>query len=209
LLLSLASTRPGAASAGQVLDEATKLLRGAAADVLLARVNPPADRQDVTFGDVVARRIGQLREQAGADWTQARLAQAMNDLGFAWQRITVAEVEGGARKVTLEELLGLAALYGVPLVTFLLPKDSESVQFPRIGRIEPAAVRELILGADSEASQGGQDWKAAADLAGAIPGEQDWRPARNLWTSRSVVESMVRQIKERGRKSARKKEDQQ
>lgn len=127
-------------------------------------------------------RVARLKEhRAGAGWTQARLAEAMAQLGFQWSRQQVAEVEAGTRRVTDRELLGLAALYGVPVLAFLSPADGEWVEFPGVGSLDPGVVRELLSG------EGGPDWEAAREVCLAPAGDDDWRPASGLWKARQAL----------------------
>ena len=67
---------------------------------------------------VVGERIRARRERRG--WLQERLAQEMAAGGMAWQRGTVAAVEGGHRKVSALELVTVAGVFGRPLGDFFL-----------------------------------------------------------------------------------------
>jgi transcriptional regulator with XRE-family HTH domain len=78
------------------------------------------------WNQVIAENARRLREQAG--WTQAALAEAMSKAGFRWTRVTVAEVEGAVRRIALEELLVLAALFAEPMVTLFLPQDADVIR---------------------------------------------------------------------------------
>jgi len=52
----------------------------------------------------------------------------MAAFGFGWEQVTVAEVEGKRqRRVSLEEWLGLAAIFGGTATELLLPPDGEDV----------------------------------------------------------------------------------
>jgi transcriptional regulator with XRE-family HTH domain len=164
-----------------LLEAASAAVRQAAVAVLADRVNGPgeAESRTVTTDEV---RVARLKEhRAGAGWTQARLAEAMAQLGFQWSRQQVAEVEAGTRRVTDRELLGLAALYGVPVLAFLRPADDEWVEFPGVGSLDPGVVRELLSG------EGGPDWEAARGVCLAPAGEEDWRPAPDLWKARQAL----------------------
>ena len=101
--------------------------------------------EPVDLSAVVARRLRDQRERDGM--TQARLAEDLRARGFGWSRVTVAEVEGGSRKVTLEELLSLAEYFDVPMASLLLPIDGEVVAVRPYARgVEAALVRDLVLG---------------------------------------------------------------
>jgi transcriptional regulator with XRE-family HTH domain len=129
----------------------------------------------------VAKNIAALREEAG--WTQAQLAEAVTELGFDWKRVTVAEVEGADRRVSLEELLGLSALYAVPMFSMLVPSPTHSVDIV-FQSAHPDDVRELMLGPGGRLGTGGPNWRVAARAAGRV----ESRPARPLWRSRRTVD---------------------
>lgn len=153
------------------------------------RKRAPADkRRALSFTQMISRRLRRLRDDAG--WTQKQLAEAMQRAGHNWKQVTVAEVEipweqdepdkEPARKVSLEELLTLAALYSVPMFDLLLPRDADYLRLAdRLAR--PADVREAMLGPGGRLSAGGPTAGAAARLLGARPGRHDWRPANDLW----------------------------
>jgi transcriptional regulator with XRE-family HTH domain len=67
---------------------------------------------DVGLGEAVGRNLRRLRMEAGR--TQKELAGWMNQAGFKWTQVTVAQLEGGqrGRRITVEELLMLGVLLG-------------------------------------------------------------------------------------------------
>jgi transcriptional regulator with XRE-family HTH domain len=139
-------------------------------------------RETVDYAPILAGNIARARGASG--FTQAALAESMARVGFPWKRITVAEVERGVRRVSLDELVGLAALFGKPIVEFLLPQSDLDYQLPS-GRTLPAAMLlELVFGEQWRAAfnavkqGGGAEWSVAAFAAGApLAGDEDWRPA--------------------------------
>lgn len=137
------------------------------------------------FGVLIAERARRLREDAG--WTQAQVAEAMTRLGFKWTRVTVAEVELGTRRVSMEELVGLAAMYGEPLLLLLTPDVGDRLEFPRKRGLDPADVVGLMLGEGGRIGPGGADWGPAARIALVREPNtaSDWRPARALWERRT------------------------
>jgi transcriptional regulator with XRE-family HTH domain len=55
-----------------------------------------------------------LREHRRAGrWSQAALAREMTSRGFTWHQNTVFRIEGGRRRMTLEEAAELTAILGV------------------------------------------------------------------------------------------------
>jgi transcriptional regulator with XRE-family HTH domain len=146
-----------------------------------ARLSETHGESDVIdLAQVVARRVRDHRIEAGL--TQAKLAAEMAFLGFdKWTRVTVAEVENGTRKATLDELLGLATLYSVPMVEFLLPEVSETVQHALLGEVEGHAIRQMVMGPSS-----GPDWAPAVRLSLSNSRSSD-SPASCLWRNRAEM----------------------
>jgi transcriptional regulator with XRE-family HTH domain len=97
----------------------------------------------VPLAEVVADRVRSHRERL--QWTQDELAAQMSLIGFNWNRVTVAEAEGKGRgrRVTVEELLGLAALFGVGVV-HLLALDSSNTQITENLTLLPAQLQALV-----------------------------------------------------------------
>jgi len=136
----------------------------------------------VTFADATAANVKRLRNEAG--WTQEQLARDMSAVGFDWKRITVAEVEAASRRVSLEEMVGLASLFGETVMAFL----DVRANYLRFGAARSLSGDELIEMFCGEGWQGGTvgpTWSRAAAVAGAEPGDRDWRPAPALWKRRS------------------------
>jgi transcriptional regulator with XRE-family HTH domain len=144
---------------------------------------------EATFGDIIGDNVKALRNEAG--WSQAAVAEAMASLGFDWKRITMAQTEAAVRRVTFEELLGLAVLFAVPVVELLLPQqapDDQTVLEWHSGVLPPSVLLELLLGSSGALGRGGLTWRAAARAAGAPRGARDWRPAADLWAGRREQE---------------------
>jgi len=72
----------------------------------------PAEGEWTTVRSALGLNIRRIRTEHG--WTQERLAEAMEYAGFEWSRVTVAQSEnepsesGRSRRITIEELVGLA-----------------------------------------------------------------------------------------------------
>lgn len=137
-----------------------------------------AGAQEVGYQSIVAWQLKRLRLEANT--TQAQLAEAVNRLGFSWSRVTVAEIEAGSRRVSLEELVAIAALFATPLIELLLPAPFHYLRLPN-GRIaEPTELLSLVTGIGSDEEEYGfRMWSAALNIAGVRPTEEDWRPAVN------------------------------
>ena len=67
----------------------------------------------------IASRLRLSREMAGL--TQGQVAKSLD-----WHRPTVSEIEAGRRRVSAEELLPLAEMYGVNVPWILGEKDEHS-----------------------------------------------------------------------------------
>ena len=88
-----------------------------------------------SLAETLSGNIRQAREAREAldrgEWTQARVAERMKELGFlSWTRTTVAEVEGTGRgrQVSIEEWLGLSEVFGVAAFELLVPQGSDSTE---------------------------------------------------------------------------------
>jgi transcriptional regulator with XRE-family HTH domain len=104
------------------------------------RLPPGYSTRLLGWNQVIAENVRRLREQAG--WTQAALAAAMTKAGFRWSRVTVAEVESTVRRIALEELLAMAALFAEPMVSLFLPQDPDEVRLsiePDPDKVPPPA----------------------------------------------------------------------
>ena len=116
-----------------------------------------------TIPQVVGDNLGRYRREAG--WTQDRLAGAMTALSFPWNRQTVAETERAAkRRTSVEELLALAALFGVPALRLMEASPSTDVVLNDELDVPATVVGELLVGRDGSIGTGGHHWLAAAAL---------------------------------------------
>ena len=133
-----------------------------------------------SFGQIIGENVKVLRNEAG--WSQERLAGAMESAGYPWKRITCAEVEASTRRVSMEETVGLAVLFGVPVIELLLPNEPNVVDLPG-GDLSRREALELILGRGGKMGEGGVDWGAPME---ALPTTDRTieRPAVDLWRDR-------------------------
>lgn len=58
-------------------------------------------------------------ERARANIGQQELAERMEALGWKWVRQTVGQVEGGTRRATADELIGLALCLDIPVLRLI------------------------------------------------------------------------------------------
>ena len=73
-----------------------------------------------TYADLLRRNVKAMRARHGIN--QETLASRMRAFGFdVWVRQTVASVEGGKRRLTAEEVFGLAAVLHVPIMHLMTP----------------------------------------------------------------------------------------
>src|SRR5947209_12072172 len=83
-----------------------------------------ADRQPRTPTQVAFDRIKTVRQARGL--SGAAIGQRMAALGFAWDRNTIAKIEGGHRAtLNVDELLGLARVLDVSPLVLLLPATGD------------------------------------------------------------------------------------
>jgi transcriptional regulator with XRE-family HTH domain len=77
-----------------------------------------------SFSDVIVRNIRTLRARQKLD--QDDVVQGMRKLGFTnWHRQTMSKIELGKRRVTLEEVLGLAVVFRTSWGSLLFPAAGE------------------------------------------------------------------------------------
>ena len=148
---------------------------------------PPTDEDDMwnrhmvtSFGDIVGSNLKAVRGESG--WTQEKLAEAMTNAGFDWKRVTCAEVEADTRRISMEELLTVAALFAVPAIELMLPKDVE-LELPYAG-LRTSQVQELMLGRGGRVGEGGTGWPVARKALGS-PTRKVYGPAIDLWRARA------------------------
>jgi transcriptional regulator with XRE-family HTH domain len=136
---------------------------------------------------ITSRRMRELRLQSGASpnapLRQEDLAEAMSQVGCDWRRGTVTETEKERRRLSLDELLGLALVFGVPVVELLSPAPGEVIEIgdggPQLGWRQ---VRELLIGRGGKVGTGGPTWMAS------LVSKVTDRPARQLWARRRAAE---------------------
>jgi transcriptional regulator with XRE-family HTH domain len=122
----------------------------------------------------IGENVKHHREDVG--WTQTQLAAAMTRVGFDWKRITVAEVERGSRRVSLEEFLGLGSIFGEPAVSLMwVHSDGDDVAFAGSRGLAPGIVNLMLIGEGNEINAADLDWSAARVVAGLGDGADDWR----------------------------------
>lgn len=73
--------------------------------------------------DVVARNLALYRELRG--FSQESVARAMQEIGLAWTRGTVAAIEGGSRRISLGELLTLTWALGATVEDLVTPHSDD------------------------------------------------------------------------------------
>jgi transcriptional regulator with XRE-family HTH domain len=133
-----------------------------------------------TIGQILGENLKALRTESG--WSQDRLANAMAALGFKWKRVTCAEVEGTSRRLGLDELMGLAALFGVPAVQLMVPSEGTALDWVNRDLVADE-VKDLLVGHGGVLGEGGSNWSAALTALGPLAGK-DERPAADLWRVR-------------------------
>jgi transcriptional regulator with XRE-family HTH domain len=77
--------------------------------------------EERTVSEIVGEIVRALRQAVGL--TQTDLAAAMRELGFAWQRQTVARIERGVRTLNVDELVAVAAYFEMPIPALLARPD--------------------------------------------------------------------------------------
>jgi transcriptional regulator with XRE-family HTH domain len=121
-----------------------------------------------SYGEVLAQNIRAARARAGIG--QELLAARMRFLGFdGWVRQTVGSTEKPSRRVTAEEIFGLALALEVSMSELLAPTvlNGPSVQLPG-GSLEAKSLIALATGRRTHAIK----WNGAAGEVG--PDTFEW-----------------------------------
>jgi transcriptional regulator with XRE-family HTH domain len=97
-----------------------------------------------SYGAVISGNIVALR--ARARMKQSSLAARMRALGHPWYPQTVGEIENGRRRVTAEEILGLALALGTTAINLLTPgPDDPLVQLLSGDELPASSVIRVII----------------------------------------------------------------
>jgi transcriptional regulator with XRE-family HTH domain len=93
---------------------------------------------------VLSRNIAAARVRLALD--QQDLADRMRALGWKWVRQTVGEVENNRRRLTAEEVLGVAACLDTTIEQLMSPPDrpGSPVELPSGAMLMPGQVRALV-----------------------------------------------------------------
>jgi transcriptional regulator with XRE-family HTH domain len=106
-----------------------------------------------TYADVLARNIRAARSRA--DLSQQTVAARMRALGYeAWLYQTLGNVEKGRRRVTAEEIFGLAYALETSISRLMAPlEDDKVVDFPSGAEIAVASAVKSTEGKNDGAVQ--------------------------------------------------------
>lgn len=88
-----------------------------------------AARSIPTHEQLAGRQLRLLRQ--GRGWSQLEVAEKMRAYGYQWSQATVTRLEAASRPIRLNELVDIAALYGVPVTLFLeseVPDDPDTLK---------------------------------------------------------------------------------
>ncbi len=97
-----------------------------------------------TPGQAFARQVRESRERK--PWSQEQLVDRLREMGVEWDRATLARLEAGRRKVSLDEALLLAAALGVSPQYLVLPRSNEPVQLAPNLTVEVRLARDWMRG---------------------------------------------------------------
>lgn len=125
-----------------------------------------------SYGTLIARNL--LAARARARLKQADVAARMRALGFSWHPQTVGEVENGRRRVTAEEILGLAAALETSVGRIMSPlNEDRHLKLPSGQTIPGAMVRDPM----GFARDNSITWEGNVPGFGtpSLPEEGDWR----------------------------------
>ena len=106
----------------------------------------------------------------------------MTACGWQWSRVTTAEVESNDRRLTMEELFTVAALFCVPAIELMVPDEKQSLELQHAA-LHAEEVCELLLGRGGNIGTGGPGWPVARRALGSQKHKVDG-PAADLWRAR-------------------------
>jgi len=98
-----------------------------------------------TYDEIVAGNITAAR--ARRKLSQREVAERMEVFGFGWRQQIVAAAENGRRKISIEEMLGLALALETSFVSLLEPvRDEEPIRLPSGDELPTGVIHDLIWG---------------------------------------------------------------
>jgi 8-oxo-dGTP diphosphatase len=101
--------------------------------------------ESTTPGAILARNIASVRVRLRLQ--QSDLADRMRALGWKWVRQTVGEVENDRRRLTAEEILGVAISLETTMQRLLAPiREDKWIQLPAGMHLSVDAVVQLVCG---------------------------------------------------------------
>jgi len=110
--------------------------------------NTPGQR----YGDILGRNISGARGRL--QLSQAAVSARMRALGFEWHQQTCMMSEKGRRRVTAEEIHGLARVLETSIARLMSPTDDDkTVTFPDGSVIPAASVQRSAVGENDGAVQ--------------------------------------------------------
>lgn len=119
----------------------------------------------MAYGEVLARNVRGLRSRKGIG--QKSLATRMRALGYtAWFTQTVGKAERGERRITSEEVLGLAYALEVTVRQLLSPQpDDKRVGLPNGESVDVLSVLRMLAGS----TDGAITWNGDDPVFGPVP----------------------------------------
>ena len=125
----------------------------------------PKEKESTAVSRVVGRQVKAAREQLRL--SQADLAKRLDELDLPTHQATVARVETGGRRISVDDLLALAAALGVsPLYLLTASYTHESVPVTPKHEAGPAQMRRWVSG---QVQLPGLDEESFFEL---VPGEE-------------------------------------
>ena len=137
-----------------------------------------------TYEQFVGRMVRLLRE--GRDWSQQELALRMQPYGYQWSQATVTRLESASRPIRVNELADLAALFEIPVSTFLDPAVQNRDDLDGLGDLErelaDATEKRALLQAQLEHAT-----QVQAELASALASTEGRIAILERWISRKAA----------------------
>jgi transcriptional regulator with XRE-family HTH domain len=128
--------------------------------------------------EIAAERIRQLRQRHGM--SQQQLADRLGTLGSPLDRVAIAKLETGQRRLPLDEALLFALALDVAPASLFLPRDggNDDVQLAGEVTVTAAQARRWLAGQEPLDGQDARIWFAEAPdevMAAALDGARRWQ----------------------------------
>ncbi|MCK8671023.1 helix-turn-helix domain-containing protein [Rhodococcus sp. HM1] len=133
-------------------------------------------------GEAVAANIARMRSRSGL--TLRQLAARISDAGRPISHTTLSQIEAYSRRVTVDELVAIAAALDVTPSTLLMPHVDDASTEVEASGVQPTTAFDLWRWVTAQAPH---------PLDSEVPVDVDWlHRTRPLWTFRQMTDDELR-----------------